>query len=547
MVSNASHLRALAAIALAILTCSAWGARLEAITDRTQLATTEHLILTLSLYDSDTRLRAEGVSPNIDLTLLSPDFHVGSIKPGFRYNAYRNRGRASSELVVELFPLREGRLIIPPFEIDNARSTALEVEVRPAIDAASPLVFARSGITPEGAYAQQQVIAYLDMYYRVQMESAKLGGDLETEPVALELLEHYRLPNSERVEVVDGIEYNVLRSAWALFPKGAQPLRLYFPDVWVVTRDGDKRRLPHGTHSLEPRALPTATLNLPIGEITAEVTRPTDHVSVGQAAVWRIHLRGAVSRFVLPPKLSISSPSAITLFEDQAEIAKDETANGVVHSATYTVTAIGGQPGTVALAPLRLDYFDPRTGTVQQREYPLGTAVFQGQALAATPPVSSAGRATPAQMNEIPWPILTAIFGGLWLVTLVTTLAFWTRIRGPAPPKAGLSPMSHRNAATRPLLDRLVNLLHSRDLDEGIRSLERARGPQPELRTLVYEIQKYYFGAEKSGTEQDLRRRIEELVRAGLFNASPAAEKDRWDPRGSLEPPFRSNQTRPSS
>ena len=63
----------------------------------------EYVLLTLSLVNSDTRLRAAGISPNIDLTLLTRDFELGVPREDHRFNILRDRGRSTSELKVELF------------------------------------------------------------------------------------------------------------------------------------------------------------------------------------------------------------------------------------------------------------------------------------------------------------------------------------------------------------------------------------------------------------------------------------------------------------
>lgn len=533
MVVRLTH-RALIAIALLTLASPAWSARLVATTDRAQLAVTEHLALTLSLYDSDTRLRAEGVSPNVDLTLLSPDFHVGSINSGFRYNAFRNRGRASSELVVELFPRRQGTLTVPSFQIDDATSSPIEIEVHAAADAAAPLVFSRSGITPDAPYEQQQVIAYLDMYYRVELENARLGGDLETEPLALELLEHYRLPNSERKESVHGMEYNILRSAWALFPKGTEPLRLYFPDVWVVTRQGEKRRLPHEIATITPRELPAAAQGLPVGEVAADVTAPSATLAFGQAASWQIRLRGAVSSRALPQRLAIATAAGAAPFQDQAEISRQDSPTEIQHSATYTATVVGSTAGAIDLAPLRFSFFDPQTGTVEQREHPLGGVNVEIKADALTTNAAPPPVATTTQNAGLLWPTLTATFGGLWLATLVTAVAMWVRFRRVQPLSKPAQPTPRPSA--RPLLDRLATLLGCRDLEEGIRAIERERGPQTELRTIVRDVQTYYFGAEKAGNETELQRRIEAWTRGNPTHPTHTNDNDVWNPRNALEP-----------
>ena len=114
-------------------------ATFTAVIDRNELYQDEHLELTLRLENSDTRLRAEGISPNIDLTLLTNNFDLGPPRTSNRFNIERSYGRSTSELIVDLFPKRSGVLGIPPFEIDGIKSNALTVKVLPPVaDKAEP-------------------------------------------------------------------------------------------------------------------------------------------------------------------------------------------------------------------------------------------------------------------------------------------------------------------------------------------------------------------------------------------------------------------------
>ncbi|HGX91877.1 MAG TPA: hypothetical protein ENK35_01020, partial [Candidatus Tenderia sp.] len=76
---------------LMFLPSLAQGAIFTASVDRQQLSLHEKLTLTLSLNNSDVRLRAEGVNPTIDLSVLHGDFDVGVPQVSSRYNIYQGR------------------------------------------------------------------------------------------------------------------------------------------------------------------------------------------------------------------------------------------------------------------------------------------------------------------------------------------------------------------------------------------------------------------------------------------------------------------------
>ena len=118
----------------------------EASVNKKELLLDEHVVLTLKLINSETRLRAEGVSPNIDLTLLTNDFELGIPKATNRYNNFRNQGRSTSTVTVELFPKNHGSFVIPSFTVDDLKTTPITLKVHNVPKDKNPEVFSRSGV-----------------------------------------------------------------------------------------------------------------------------------------------------------------------------------------------------------------------------------------------------------------------------------------------------------------------------------------------------------------------------------------------------------------
>src|SRR3569623_1150146 len=258
---------ALLLVPLLILSSAfAHAAQLHASVAHSALALNEPVTLTLALTDSDTRLRAEGVSPNVDLCVLAKDFDVGTPTVSNRYNVYQGRGRSTSELRVELFPRRAGTFTIPVFRLEGLATQALTLSVRALPADAIPEVFSRGGVSKGTVWQRDQFVAWLDVYHRVQRKSASVGEYIDTEPTRIELLEHRELPQGEREEEVQGTRYGVTRIAWAIYPKESGELKVVLPDVWIVTADGRKLRLPHQPEVVHVRALPaTVTDDIAVG------------------------------------------------------------------------------------------------------------------------------------------------------------------------------------------------------------------------------------------------------------------------------------------
>ena len=255
--------------------------------DRKELTIDEKLVLTLALFSSDTRLRAQGMNPNIDVTLLADSFDIGTPRNKTNYNIFRTQGRATSSLEIELFPKTTGNLTIPSFNVDGLTTQAISIKVLPSEYGNAPLAFSRSGVNQDSVWQGQQLVIFHDTYYRVELESAKLGGNIELEPQHLELFEHYRLPASERTEQHQGFTYKVLRNSWSLFPSNSGELTINLPDTWLVTADKKQLRLPHTSLNVEVKTLPSPVdTTALIGEAKISAEPITQSTHSGELNSW---------------------------------------------------------------------------------------------------------------------------------------------------------------------------------------------------------------------------------------------------------------------
>lgn len=519
-------------ILLSLLSTFVSAAQLIATADRHQVTRDEQIVVTLSLFNSDTRLRAEGVSPNVDLTLLSDDFEIGSTQENFRYNAFRHRARASSELTIQLFPRREGNFTIPAFTVDGVSSAPISVSVLPSPDKNAPLAFSEGGTVPATAYSGQQIVAYLDLFYRKPIASAKLGGDLETEPTALDRLEHYRLPNSERKEQRNGFEYTVFRSAWAIFAPKDETLDLHFPDIWITFVDKENRRLAGVSRTLSIESLPSHAAELPIGRVDIDVTESVS--ANNESATWQITLTGPMSASTLSRTLDVPNGTGYRLFQGEANIARDSNANGVVSIARYTLTALSGQPATFTLPPLIVKYFDPTLRRIGQSRYDFKAVHLAGGRTAPLAPISPITTIEPWPTQTV-WKALASLFFLAWLATLWALFIRRRSHRGTVNAVSNIDVgVSH---SQRPLLARLAHLLGSSDIEHGITLVEANGTDVASLRQLAQAIHRFYFSADKVGDAAELSAQLEDwetrLTKrvAGKGSDKRLVKSDPWNPR----------------
>ncbi|MBK8161754.1 MAG: BatD family protein [Gammaproteobacteria bacterium] len=511
------------------------GGSFTAAVDRRELYQNEHVVFTLSLADSDTRLRAEGVAPNIDLTLLTGLFELGVPRSDFRFNIARAERRSTSELTVELFPRRSGNLIIPAFTVDGLSTQPIALKVLPLPADAGPEVFTRSGITRRTLYVGEQTQLYLDLYYRTSLKTAEFGAGLETEPLQIEA---HALPVAERSEDVGGLEYSVTRSAWAVSPQSDAPVTFHLPALWIETRAGKKWRLPAEVQRLTVRPLPA---DVPAGTLAARpllAQTAFETAVAGRIVPWQITLQAAAGLNTLPEQLPFApAPGDFKLYFDPPERRLETRADGGVDSiAVYSGYLMPLTAGAFTAPALELPYYDAERGTVE-------LAVLPGQALQVAAGESPAPETT-VSIPETPAPVPSAAGNGIAALTvwqsaaaifllawLITLGLWWRRPEGRRLRRGETA--SGPDSAGHPLKQKLLAALGgARTLEQGLREWERHYGADQELRAAVRAVQHLCYQPSSAVDETEIRKLVARAI-SGARDRRPVDDSspDDWSPQ----------------
>lgn len=526
-------------ICLLLGIATATAAEFKATVDRKQLSQEEHILFTLELINSDTRLRAEGVKPNVDLSLLSDDFTLSRPTADNRYNIHQGRGRSSSTITVTLFPRHAGKLTIPQFEVDGLRTKPITVVVTPRSTTAPPELFVRSGSSKSSVWVNEQLVVYLDLYHRVTLDKASLGDNLETEPTQIELLPHWKLEQAGRIENFQGFDYEVERIAWAIFPQNSGTLTVQLPDVWAVSQSAgeEKQRLEHQRLTIDVKALPAGVpADIIIGKPELEQTRLPLQTKQHQLTSWTVTIKAPVAVTSLPEQLpGITLPEGLRLYPDSARRDTALNNSGIIDRADYVLSVIPLKSGDFELPPVRVPYFDPELGQSDYVELP-------GQSISITPaplPESASSLILPTPEiamtaagitidNQL-WPTATALFATLWL----TTLLLWQRSRRNITPIVETKTESTPAETTsrHPLQQQLLDALESKTLEEGLTRWLRHFPEEQTVAAAVRAVQRLCYGLKTENIEE-----VEQLVRTAIAtlnfqSITPAGEQvNPWRP-----------------
>ncbi|MEQ6340799.1 MAG: BatD family protein [Gammaproteobacteria bacterium] len=526
----------IAFILLTLWASNTLAATLTASVDRKELAVNEHIVFTLSLINSDTRLRAEGISPNVDLSVLTKNFDLGTPRADNRFILTREGGRSTSSITVELFPKRPGAVTIPAFSVDGLRSQPVTIKASPTASNTNPEVFIRSGVNKTTVWAREQTIAHIDLYHRINLTTASLGGDIEASPMRIDLMEYRKLPQAERKEEVAGISYNVQRIAWAIFPAQSGELTVRLPDVWAITANGRRLRLPGGQHRLQVKALPAGIpADILVGKPEISQAPLTALPDANSLTSLSITLRAPVGANALPGTLpGLAAPAQVKLYQDNAQRRTDETADGLTNVATYILSVTPLAAGNFRLPPIRLRYFDPQRGVMDTVESPGQTLLVNAGPKPVTPAVAAPASRSTAKIHDtssLAWQITALTFAVLWLATL----GLWLRARRTPPLKKSLvkeMPGETKTFRTaHPLQAILLDAFGAPSLEQGLGEWEARFGVDQELRETVRTVQRLYYGKQKVD-EEKLRPTVQAAV-ARIHAGAPIKQAiaDRWSPQ----------------
>ncbi len=505
--------------------------------DRQQLNLNEKLTLTLSLSNSDTRLRAEGVDPTIDISVLHRDFDVGVPQASNRYNIYQGRGRSTSELRIALYPKRPGQLTIPSFRVDGAQTEEITVEVVALAPDQAPEVFVRKGSNLTTLWEGEQLVVFLDIYHRVKLLKAKMSDILETEPQRIELLPHWKLPQDKFQSKQFGFNYEVQRLAWALFPDKAGRFSVYLPSIDVTTSEGRSLRFPHQKLDFNIRPLPEEVPpDIIIGKPEISYTRLPTHIKQHQLSHWSVTIRAPVAVGGLPNYLPQErSVDELKIYPDRAVRESLKSSAGITDQARYTFSLMPLISGPLSVPPISIPYFDTETGTLSLFEVPKQAITIE--AADGIAPFTDMDRNTFGSPQEIrhtlvsPWPLAALLFACLWLLTLAYVV--WNKVKTApqkqqAPTKKSTA-IDHEISEGDRLKQQVLEALGTKTLAEGIEGWQKNHPEQSQIKNTLAQLQRYYYGPPQHGDKTLPTQQINKALKT--IKESPKTRADqtsRW-------------------
>lgn len=396
----------------------------------------------------------------LDLTSLQKNFYVGTPSFGSSMRIVNGRRTVSSEWNITLAPLRLGRLDIPSFDIEGAKTQPITINV--AVNKAAPkqsdMAEFQLNLSKDSLYPQE--VAELDVKLIIKADPRRLqdpkiappsSAQLDVEPIG-ESKQFQDVINGQEVTVVQQsfhissqqagqfqLQGPKLTGAVVYSTNNSSTTRLFQLDTPVETLDVTVNPVPKG---YQGEWLPTSNFKLIQKWSDSQGNELTDgnalgddkqkiEMEAGDSLTRTITMTASNLTQHQLPKLNITYPKTVRVYEEKPQFGTTQSGDAVV---VYKQVLIPKEAGNISLPDVSQAWFNTDSQS-QEISKALGLELSvqaSDRATSSTSPVTAppTQQASPTIVTvEKPgvWPYLTALFAALWLISSAFAFYFWSR------------------------------------------------------------------------------------------------------------------------
>lgn len=398
-------------------------------------------------------------SDALDLTALQQDFYVSTPSFGTSMRIVNGSRSVSSEWNISLAPLRLGKVQIPSFDIEGAKTKPITINV--AVNKAAPtqhdMAEFQLNLSKDSLYPQE--VAELDVKLIIKADPRRLqdpkiappnSPGLDVEPIG-ESKQFQDVLNGQEVTVVQQsfrissqkagqfkLNGPKLTGAVVYSTNNSSTTRLFQLDTPVETLDLTVKEIPKG---YQGEWLPTSNFKLiqkwsdsQGNELTNNNGLGGDNQTIemeaGDSLTRTITMTASNLTQHQLPKLNITYPKSVRVYEEKPQFGTTQSGDAVV---VYKQVLIPKEAGNISLPEVSQAWFDTDSQS-EQTSKALGLELAvkaSGRATSSTPPVTAlpAQQVSPTVVTvDSPgfWPYLTALFATMWLISSVMAFYFWS-------------------------------------------------------------------------------------------------------------------------
>ncbi len=409
---------------------------LTANVDRNTIALNETLTLIVTA-DEQTK-----DSP--DFSALNNDFEVLGTSRSSSFRIINGNAESSTDWHITLAPKHAGTLLIPSFNVDNAVSDAIEINVveqnQNQTDSNEQVrVVVEANKT--SAYVQEQILVKVKLITEVSLAQA------EMQPLELKNALVVNTDQTQYQTTINGKPHLIVETSFAVFPQESG--EIIIPSLSYNVSINDARngwgdpfsrgrnnvlRLRSAEQRIQVNPVPTHydTKNWqPANQLTISESWSSslDQLKVGEPVTRTITINtdGLTGGQIVP--LANNSVDGLTFYPDQAQTKDNKSAQGVQGSRVETTAIVPNRGGDFTLPEINVKWWDNNTQTMKTATLAAKTIHVAGDAAlqplsnlqniptnntnANTQPITAPTPSIQASSVLTPWLWATSIFFAL--------------------------------------------------------------------------------------------------------------------------------------
>ena len=410
---------------------------LTASVDRNNIALQETLTLIITA-DEQTK-------DTPDFSALRNEFEVLSTSRSASIRMINGVTESSTDWHITLAPKHAGTLLIPSFNVDNAVSDAIEINVTQQNQNQSDSneqVRVTVETDKKSVFVQQQILVKIKLITEVNLSQA------EMQPLELKNALVVNLDQQQYQTNINGKPHLVVETSFAIFPQESGELiipslsynvavdnsRNGWGDPFGRSRNNILRlRTPEQTISVKPVPSQNTGKNWqPANQLTLSEnwSASLDHLKVGEPVTRTITINtDGLSGGQIAP-LANNAIDGLTFYPDQAQTKDNKNTKGVQGSRVETTAIVPNRGGDFTLPEINVDWWDTNSQTIKTATLSAKTIHVSGDALALQPLTNLQTQSTSStsiDTNKITAPpvaiqIPDAVTPWLWASSIVFAL-----------------------------------------------------------------------------------------------------------------------------
>lgn len=439
------------------------GISAKAHVDRTTITISDSLQLTISINDT-------GTYKTPDISALAADFEISGSTQSSKHSIINGKSSAITEWRFSLFPKREGKLVIPSFKINDARTAPININVKPAntntANSNEP-VFLEADISTDNAYIGEEIIYTLRIFHSIQLDNLNLS-DINIDNASIK-----KIAQNSFYRTINGIQHRVHEVSFSLRANKAG--QLYIPPQFFQAQVASRRLFSMDAQKIRKKS-PAKTLTildkpsnhkgdwLPAKSLTLEESYSGDlsQLKVGDAITRTININATGLAANQLPEITFKDINDLKYYPDKPQLSDSETSSGIIGQRIEAVAIIATEPGDYTLPAIKISWWDVKNDRARMAILPEKTLRVYSAAnkpvtvseafdqVATKQPLTAV---TPPAPNH--WPIITAVITALWCITLFYCFYLQRILKGLNTHKQQENISSQRQASEKACFNRL--------------------------------------------------------------------------------------------